>query len=53
MAWLMTHMWIVVAATGLVAILLGWSIRGMTLSGKNREAVFERDLVKVELSNTN
>jgi predicted flap endonuclease-1-like 5' DNA nuclease/uncharacterized membrane-anchored protein YhcB (DUF1043 family) len=52
MAWLMTHMWIVVAATGLVAILLGWSIRGMLLSGKMRQAVVERDMVKVELSNS-
>ncbi len=52
MAWLMTHMWIVVAATGLVAILLGWSIRGMMLSGKMRQAVVERDMVKVELSNS-
>jgi len=46
----MTHMWIVVAATGLVALLLGWSIRGMLLSGKMRQAVVERDLVKVELN---
>ena len=52
MAWLMTQMWIVVAATGLVAILLGWSIRGMLLSGKMRQAVVERDMVKVELSNS-
>lgn len=52
MAWLMTHMWIVVAATGLVAILLGWSIRGMLLSGKMRQAIVERDMVKVELSNS-
>lgn len=52
MAWLMTHMWIVLAATGVVTLLLGWSIRGMMLSGKMRQAVVERDMVKVELSNS-
>lgn len=52
MAWLMTHMWIVVVATGLVAMLLGWSIRGMLLSGKMRQAIVERDMTKVELSNS-
>lgn len=52
MTWLMTHMWIVVAAAGAVALLLGWSIRGMLLSGKMRQAIVERDVVKVELSNS-
>jgi predicted flap endonuclease-1-like 5' DNA nuclease len=49
MTWLMTHMWIALAATGLVTLLLGWSIRGMLLSGKMRQAMVERDMVKVEL----
>lgn len=49
MTWLLTHMWIVVAATGAVALLLGWSVRGMMLSGKMRQAMVERDMVKVEL----
>lgn len=49
MTWLMTHMWIVAGATGAVALLLGWSIRGVLLSGKMRKAVVERDMVKVEL----
>ncbi len=49
MTWLMTHMWIALAATGAVTLLLGWSIRGMMLSGKLRQAVVERDMVKVEL----
>lgn len=52
MTWLMTHMWIVVAAAGAVALLLGWSIRGMMLSGKMRQAMVERDMVKVELGNS-
>jgi hypothetical protein len=30
-------------------MLLGWSIRGMMLSGKMRQAMVERDMVKVEL----
>lgn len=51
MTWLLAHMWIVVAATGLVAALLGWSVRGMMLSGKMRQAVVERDMVRVELGN--
>ena len=49
MTWLMTHMWIALAATGVVTLLLGWSIRGMMLSGKMRQAMVERDMVKVEL----
>ncbi|MEX1250001.1 MAG: hypothetical protein WEA77_02250 [Hyphomonas sp.] len=49
MTWLMTHMWIALAATGAMTLLLGWSIRGMMLSGKMRQAMVERDMVKVEL----
>jgi predicted flap endonuclease-1-like 5' DNA nuclease/polyhydroxyalkanoate synthesis regulator phasin len=52
MTWLMTHMWIVAVSASAVALLLGWSIRGMLLSGKMRQAVVERDMVKVELGNT-
>lgn len=51
MTWLLAHMWIVLAATGLVALVLGWSVRGMLLSNKLRQAVVERDMVKVELGN--
>ena len=49
MTWLVTHMWIALAATGLVTLVLGWSVRGMLLSGKMRKAMVERDMVKVEL----
>ena len=52
MTWLLAHMWIVVAATTLVAGLLGWSIRGMMLHGKMRQAVVERDMARVELGNS-
>jgi predicted flap endonuclease-1-like 5' DNA nuclease len=51
MTWLLAHMWIVVAATGAVALMLGWSVRGMMLSGKMRQAIVERDMVRVELGN--
>lgn len=49
MTWLVTHMWIALAATGAAALILGWSVRGMMLSGKMRQAMVERDMVKVEL----
>jgi predicted flap endonuclease-1-like 5' DNA nuclease len=49
MTWLLAHMWIVVAATGSAALILGWSVRGMMLSGKMRQALVERDMVRVEL----
>jgi len=51
MTWLVTHMWIALAATGALTLLLGWSVRGMMLSGKMRQAIVERDMVKVELGN--
>jgi predicted flap endonuclease-1-like 5' DNA nuclease len=49
MTWLVTHMWIALAATSALTLLLGWSVRGMMLSGKMRQAIVERDMVKVEL----
>lgn len=49
MTWLVTHMWIALAATSGLTLLLGWSVRGMMLSGKMRQAIVERDMVKVEL----
>lgn len=52
MTWLMTHMWIVAVTASAVALLLGWSIRGMLLSGKMRQAVVERDVAKLELNDT-
>lgn len=52
MTWLLTHMWIVAASASAVTLLLGWSIRGMMLSGKMRQAIVERDMVKLELNDT-
>ena len=49
MTWLVTHMWIAMVATSALTLLLGWSVRGMMLSGKMRQAIVERDMVKVEL----
>lgn len=49
MTWLVTHMWIALVATSALTLLLGWSVRGMMLSGKMRQAMVERDMVKVEL----
>ena len=49
MTWLVTHMWIALVATSALTLLLGWSVRGMMLSGKMRQAIVERDMVKVEL----
>ena len=34
MTWLVAHMWIALAGAALVALALGWSIRGMLLLGK-------------------
>ena len=49
MTWLVTHMWIALVATSALTLLLGWSVRGMMLSGRMRQAMVERDMVKVEL----
>lgn len=50
MTWLVTHMWIALAGAALVALLLGWSLRGMLLTGRLRRAEVDRDVTKVELS---
>lgn len=49
MTWLVAHMWIALAAAALVALLLGWSLRGMMLLGKLRKAEVDRDVARVEL----
>jgi len=50
MTWLVAHMWIALAGAALVALLLGWSLRGMLLTGRLRRAEVDRDVTKVELS---
>lgn len=50
MTWLVTHMWIALAGAALIALLLGWSLRGMMLMGRLRRAEVDRDVTKVELS---
>ena len=49
MTWLVAHMWIALAGAALVALLLGWSLRGMLLMGRLRRAEVDRDVTKVEL----
>ena len=49
MTWLVAHMWIALAGAALVALLLGWSLRGMLLLGKLRRAEVDRDVTRVEL----
>ena len=49
MTWLVAHMWIALAGAALVALLLGWSLRGMLLLGRLRRAEVDRDVTRVEL----
>ncbi|WP_340693897.1 hypothetical protein [Hyphomonas sp.] len=49
MSWLLTHMWMALAAVGLFALLLGWSVRGILLVGKLRTARVDRDVARTEL----
>ena len=49
MSWLLTHMWMALAAVGLFGLLLGWSVRGILLVGKLRTARVDRDVSKTEL----
>ncbi len=50
MTWLVTHMWMALAATGGLALLLGWSARGVLLVGRLRKATVEREMARVELA---
>ncbi|MEZ6001718.1 hypothetical protein [Hyphomonas sp.] len=49
MAWLVTHMWMVLAGATVFALLLGWSVRGMLLTGKMRKAIVDKDVALTEL----
>lgn len=49
MTWLVAHMWIALAGAAVIALLLGWSLRGMALLGKLRRAEVDRDVARVEL----
>jgi predicted flap endonuclease-1-like 5' DNA nuclease len=49
MAWLVTHMWMVLAGATVFALLLGWSVRGMLLTGKMRKAIVDKDIALTEL----
>ena len=49
MAWLVTHMWMVLAGATVFALMLGWSVRGMLLTGKMRKAIVDKDVALTEL----
>nr|WP_321441899.1 hypothetical protein [uncultured Hyphomonas sp.] len=49
MAWLVTHMWMVLAGATVFALILGWSVRGMLLTGKMRKAIVDKDVALTEL----
>ncbi|KCZ88923.1 hypothetical protein [Hyphomonas johnsonii] len=49
MAWLLTHMWMALAAVGFFGLMLGWSVRGILLVGKLRTARVDRDVAQTEL----
>jgi len=49
MAWLVAHMWMVLAGATVFALFLGWSVRGILLTGKMRKAIVDKDVALTEL----
>lgn len=49
MSWLVAHMGVALAGAAVIALLLGWSMRGALLTGRLRRAEVDRDLARVEL----
>lgn len=49
MAWLVTHMWMALTAAAVFALLLGWTLRGILVTGKLRKAVVDKDIALTEL----
>jgi len=49
MVWLATHIWMLLAAAGVIGLLLGLGLRGLLLGGKARRALVERDVALTEL----
>ncbi len=49
MAWLVTHMWMVLAGATVFALILGWSVRGILLTGRMRKAIVDKDVALTEL----
>ena len=44
MQWLIAHMWMALAATGVLGLLFGWALRGLRLRGRLRKAEGERNI---------
>ena len=49
MAWLVTHMWMVLVAAAVFALILGWTVRGILLTGRMRKAIVDKDIALTEL----
>jgi len=49
MVWLVTHIWIGLALAALFGLIFGWSIRGLQLKGRARDAMVARDIALTEL----
>ncbi|MEL6661481.1 MAG: hypothetical protein AAFR33_00665 [Pseudomonadota bacterium] len=49
MTWLLTQMWALLGAAALIALILGWSLRGVFLRGRLRRAEVESGLARTEL----
>lgn len=52
MAWLITHMWMTLAAAGVLGLIFGWTFRGAMMLGRMRRADVNRDLALTELEQT-
>lgn len=49
MAWLVTHMWMALTAAAVFALILGWTLRGVMVTGRMRKAIVEKDIALTEL----
>ncbi len=49
MQWLISQIWIALAAAGFLGILFGMAVRGLFVGGKIRRAQVDRDVAKTEL----
>lgn len=49
MVWLLSHIWIGLALAALFGLLFGWAFRGISLKGKARDAMVQRDIALTEL----
>ena len=52
MVWLLTHMWFGLGLAALFGLLFGWAFRGISLKGKARDAMVQRDIALTELDQT-